>query len=111
MSETTTVRIELDRQPTIEDIQQALDVFRAEGIPDTFEVDLHHGTERVGPRDLPYSEQEVRHTFWITAERAAKSAARKEQQEGSTDERRRKEAARGHLPQGGRAGRGRDGRG
>lgn len=69
---TTTIAIELDRLPTIKDIQRALDTMRAEGIPDTFEVDVVSTTVREDVKDVPYSERPERPLFRMTASRAAK---------------------------------------
>lgn len=73
---TTTVTVEItDRRPTIEDIQAALDVLRAEGIPDTFEVNVLSTQEREYDANVPPSQRRVMQTFRMTAERAAKTKA------------------------------------
>lgn len=73
MSETVTVTVELDRQPTIEDIQAAIDTLRAEGIPDSFEVDVVSTTERVYEEDVHYADRVERVAFRMSAQRSART--------------------------------------
>lgn len=69
---TTSVTVELlDRAPTIEDVQDALNVLVAEGIPPTFEVDILHSEDREYEEGVPYADRKVRRVFRITASRAA----------------------------------------
>lgn len=69
---TTTVRVELrDRRATIEDVQDALDTLRAEGIPDTFEVSIDQRAEREYDKDVPVDERPVTHSLVVEAHRAA----------------------------------------
>lgn len=70
---TTKVVVELTgRKPTIEDVRQALDALVAEGIPETFEVDIWHREDREYAPDVPYSDRKVTHMFHVEAERAAR---------------------------------------
>ena len=69
----TRVQVRFDRKPTIEDVQYALDVLRAEGIPDSFEVDVVNSEEREYEKDVPYADQKVVRVFQISAERAARN--------------------------------------
>ncbi|MBA3782854.1 MAG: hypothetical protein H0X12_13510 [Nocardioides sp.] len=72
---TTSVTVRMDgRRATIEDLQEAINVLLAEGIPKTFEVDVNQSTERIGDRDVPYADRPLSHTFSLTAERASKGA-------------------------------------
>lgn len=71
-SATTTVRIELTgRRATIEDVQDALDTLRREGIPETFEISLHQSQDREYIEGVPYAERPVAHSLWVEAARAA----------------------------------------
>ena len=69
---TTTVSLTIEGRPaTIKDVQDALDVLRTEGIPDTFEISLRQAEDRVHVEGVPYRDQERRHTLNIEAKRAA----------------------------------------
>lgn len=68
---TTTVKVELDRKPTIEDVRRVLDYLRAEGIPDTFEVDIFYGESREYEATVPYEDRRVTREFSVMASRAS----------------------------------------
>lgn len=73
-SSTTTVTVTFDHPPTIEEVQDALDILRAEGIPDSFDVTIDSRSEREYIKDVPLEDRPERYTFTVSAERAAKSA-------------------------------------
>lgn len=70
---TTKVRIELEgRTATIADLQAALDTFKREGIPETFEVSFHQFEERDNSDSaVPYAQRQVTRRMWLESERAA----------------------------------------
>lgn len=73
---TTTITVEIcDRKPTVEDVQDALNILRAEGIPDTFEVEILSREEVEYAPDKPRDERKTTRTFRMSAERAAKTEA------------------------------------
>lgn len=75
LNATTSVTVELTgRRPTIDDVRAALDVLTAEGIPETFEVDIVQREDREYIDGVPHAERPVTLLFRITAERAGKSS-------------------------------------
>lgn len=73
---TTSVEVVLrGRKATIEDVQQALDTLRAEGIPDTFNVDVTQSEDRVWEANVASADQKREHVLRIVAKRAARSGA------------------------------------
>lgn len=74
---TTKVEIVIEGRPaTIADLQDALDTFRAEGIPEALEVDVRQSEDREYAPEKPYAERAVFHTLRISATRTAKAAPR-----------------------------------
>lgn len=72
LDSTTTVRIELGgRRATVEDVQQALDTLRADGIPGTFEVAIGQSDDRKHEAGVACEDRIPNHRFWIEARRAA----------------------------------------
>lgn len=61
------------RRATIEDVQEALDTLRCEGIPDSFEMTIDQSHDRVWEADVPARDQKREHVLRISAQRAASS--------------------------------------
>jgi hypothetical protein len=75
LTATTRVTVEVtSRPPTIADVREALDILIAEGIPDTFEVDIDQREDREYVDGVPFNERPVKHIFRLTAERASRTA-------------------------------------
>ena len=75
LSGTTKVTVEMTtRRPTLADVQEALDILRAEGVPDEFEVSIIQSEDREYVQDVPYAERPVSLLFRMEAERASRTA-------------------------------------
>lgn len=73
---TTSVEVVLrGRAATIADMQHMLGVLTAEGIPDTFEVDIHQSTVRIPEEGVDYRDQRTEPILTVTARRAARNPA------------------------------------
>lgn len=59
--------------PPTEDVRAALDTLTAEGIPETFEVDIIQREDREYATDVPYKDRAVEYLFRVEASRAAKT--------------------------------------
>lgn len=72
----TRVTVELTgRRPTIADVRAALDTLAAEGIPETFDVDIDQREDREYIEGVPHAERPIAYTFRVTADRASKTGA------------------------------------
>lgn len=71
-----TVRL-AGRRATIEAVQEALDVLRAEGIPDTFEVSINQSEDRAYSEDVLYKDRPVEHLLVVHSTRVAKRTGAK----------------------------------
>ena len=73
LESTTEVTVTLTgRRATIEDVQSALDVLLAEGIPETFEIDVDQRETTDYLPNTPPAERPIRHSLTVSASRAAK---------------------------------------
>ncbi|MBB3041003.1 hypothetical protein [Nocardioides soli] len=80
LTATTRVTVEVSgRRPTIADMQVALDILAAEGIPSTFDIHVDQRTGREYIEGVPVDERPMTFTLSVTAERAAAVAATTEE--------------------------------
>ena len=71
---TTTVEVIVrGRHATVEDVQDALDTLRAEGIPDTFDVEIYQREDRIPEEGVEYRHQRREHVLTVRASRAART--------------------------------------
>lgn len=73
---TTSIEVALNRKPTLEDVQDALDYLRAEGIPDSFEVDISYSEDREYEEGVAWTDRKVTRRFVLSASRRSTEPTR-----------------------------------